>query len=58
MISEALVIQYQLPNRLRQLFTLPLALAATGSVLLTFGSRCSHSLDRISCSTELMCGNV
>ena len=57
-ISEPLVVQNKLSDRLRQLLALPLALAP--AYILFFPFRCSRTrgLDRVGRSTQLVCGDM
>src|SRR5689334_13117739 len=57
-VSEPLVVQNKLANRLRQLFALPLTLKPASALALTLRGGRTRSLDRVSRSTELVCGDM
>src|SRR5512144_3251287 len=57
-VSEPLVVQNKLANRLWQLFALPLALEPASALPLTFRGSRTRGLDRVGRSTKLVCGDM
>src|SRR5438270_9512137 len=58
LVSQPLILQDELANRIWQLFALPTALEPAGALTLAFGSRGPRGLDRVGRSTELVCGDM
>jgi hypothetical protein len=57
-VSQALIVQNKFPDRIWQLFTLPLTFQATCLIPLTLSDGCAYRLDRIGGCPQLMCGNM
>src|SRR2546423_10272324 len=57
-VSQPLIIQDQLADRIRELVALPSALDSPGALTLAFRSGCTRSLDGVGRSTELVCGDM
>ena len=57
-VPQRLVIQYEHPNHLRKLVTLPSTLESPCGLALSFRRGCTCCLDRIRGSAELMRGDV
>jgi hypothetical protein len=58
LVAQALVVQDEFANRIRELFALPTALEPTSAVGLACGSRRTRSFDRVGRSTELVRGDM
>src|SRR4051794_2890487 len=57
-VSQPLIVQNQLANRIGQLLALPLALEPASALGLARRDSCTYRLDRVSSSTELVCGHM
>ena len=57
-VSQPLIIQDQLADRVRELFALPSALEPPGALTLAFRSGCTRRLDRVGRCSELVRGDV
>src|SRR5438132_11942959 len=58
LVSQPLILQDEVANRIRKLFALPTALEPAGSLAIAFGGRGARGLDRVGRSTELVCGDM
>jgi hypothetical protein len=57
-VPQPLVVEYELPNRRRELVALPPALEPPCALALSFGRGSTRGLDGIGCRTELVRGDV
>lgn len=57
-VSQSLIIQDKLADRLRQLFALPAAFPTTGGLALPLWRSCLRGLDGVGRSAELVGGNM
>src|SRR5258706_5074311 len=57
-VSQALVIQHKIANRIRQLLALPLTLKPAGILFLAIRCGRMHGLDRVGCSAEFVGGDM
>src|SRR5579859_3261370 len=57
-VSQPLIVQDQIANRIRQLVALPAALAPAGTLALAFRRRRAGGLDRVGSGAELVRGDV
>src|SRR5512135_113222 len=57
-VSQPLILQDELANRIGELCALPTALEPAGALSLAPGGGCTRGFDRISRSTELVCGDM
>jgi len=57
-VSEPLIVQDQLADRIGQLLALPLALEPAAALGVALEGSCRSRLDRVSSSTEFVCGHV
>ncbi len=57
-VSQPLIIQDQLADRVRELFALPSALEPPGTLTLAFRSGCTRCLDRVGRRSELVRGDM
>jgi hypothetical protein len=57
-VSQPLIVQDKIANRIRQLVTLPAALESAGTLALAFRRSRACGLDRVSCGAELVRGDV
>jgi hypothetical protein len=57
-ISQSLIVQHKLENRIRQLLALPLAFKPAGALGLTLQRSGSNRLDCVSCSAEFVRGHM
>src|SRR5258706_9233844 len=57
-VSQSLIVQNKIANRIRQLLTLPLTLKPAGILFLAIRCGRTHGLDRVGCSAEFVGGNM
>jgi hypothetical protein len=57
-VSQLLVVQDKIANRIRQLVALPAALEPAGTIAFAFGDSRARGLDRVSSSAQLVRGNM
>lgn len=57
-VSQSLIVQDKVANRIRQLVALPVAFEPTGTPALAFRRSRARGLDRVSCGAELVRGDV
>jgi len=57
-VSQPLIVQDELANRIGQLLALPLALEPASALGLALKGSCTYRLDRVSSSTEFVCGHM
>ena len=57
-VSQPLIVQDELANRIGQLLALPLALEPASALGLALKGSCTCRLDRVSSSTEFVCGHM